>query len=60
VMADHPPTDLRWGEKIPALLLLAALLFIGFWPKSISDPIDHALHRAWPAAGALPVSIVSK
>lgn len=60
VSAEHPPTDLRWGEKLPALILLAALLFIGFWPKSISEPVDGALHRAWPAAGALPSSIAAK
>lgn len=60
VSAEHAPTDLRWGEKLPALILLAALLFIGFWPKSISDPVDGALHRSWPATGALPAIIASK
>ncbi len=43
VAAKHPPMDLRWNEKIPALLLLAGLLFVGFWPKSLSDPINSAL-----------------
>jgi NADH-quinone oxidoreductase subunit M len=43
VTTQHPPTDLRWSEKIPALLLLAALLFVGFWPKSLSTPINAAL-----------------
>ena len=43
VTAQHPPTDLRWSEKIPALVLLAALLFIGFWPKSISTSLNAAL-----------------
>lgn len=37
------PVDLRWAEKAPALILLAALLLIGFWPKSISEPINDAL-----------------
>ena len=50
VSEEHPPSDLRWGEKLPALILLAALLFIGFWPKSISEPVDGALSRDWPAA----------
>lgn len=54
VRATHPPTDLRWSEKLPAIILLAALLFIGFWPKSMSDPVNAALHPAWPAPGALP------
>jgi NADH-quinone oxidoreductase subunit M len=43
VTAAHPVADLSWREKIPALILLAALLFIGFWPKSISTPLDSTL-----------------
>jgi NADH-quinone oxidoreductase subunit M len=42
------PTDLRWAEKFPAFVLLAALLFVGFWPKSISDPINAALPATAP------------
>ncbi len=43
VAARHPPVDLRWSEKIPALVLLAVLFFIGFWPKSVTVPLDAAL-----------------
>lgn len=43
VATRHPPTDLTWAEKIPAFVLLAALLLVGFWPKSMSDPINAAL-----------------
>ncbi|MBL9200092.1 MAG: NADH-quinone oxidoreductase subunit M [Opitutaceae bacterium] len=43
VAAKHPPADLGWAERIPALVLLTALLFIGLWPKSISTPINGAL-----------------
>jgi NADH-quinone oxidoreductase subunit M len=46
VTAQTPPTDLRWPEKVPAFVLLAALLFVGFWPKSMSDPINAALTPA--------------
>jgi len=42
----HPPSDLGWGERLPALVLLSALLLIGFWPKSISTAIDGALASA--------------
>jgi NADH-quinone oxidoreductase subunit M len=49
VAAKHPPTDLRWAERIPALVLLLALLLIGFWPKSISEPINTALADRAPA-----------
>mgnify|MGYP003852461425 CR=1 FL=1 len=31
VTAAHPPVDITWKERFPALILLAALLFIGFW-----------------------------
>jgi NADH-quinone oxidoreductase subunit M len=36
--------DLGWGERLPALILLAALLFIGFWPRSIAGPLNDALN----------------
>ena len=49
VAAEHPPTDIRWGERIPALILITALLFIGFWPKSLSTGIDAALATPKPA-----------
>jgi NADH-quinone oxidoreductase subunit M len=51
VSVAHPPTDLRWNEKIPALILLSALLFIGFWPKSLSTSIDAALATPAQVAG---------
>lgn len=43
VARTHPPADLRWAERVPALVLLVALLFVGLWPKSMSDPINAAL-----------------
>jgi NADH-quinone oxidoreductase subunit M len=43
VTAAHPPVDITWKERFPALILLAALLFIGFWPKSLTTPINDAL-----------------
>jgi len=49
----RPPADLSWGERLPALILLAALLFIGFWPRSIAAPLDRALPAIMaPAAQA--------
>jgi NADH-quinone oxidoreductase subunit M len=50
--AEHPPTDLRWSERLPALLLLALLLFIGFWPKSISTPINATLQSVYASSAA--------
>ncbi len=43
VAAEKPPVDLTWGEKLPALILLVALFFVGFWPKSLSEPVNSAL-----------------
>jgi NADH-quinone oxidoreductase subunit M len=43
VAAKHPPADLRWAERVPALVLLLALLAVGLWPKSISSAVDRAL-----------------
>ena len=54
VTALHPPADLDWYERLPALILLAALLFFGFYPKALSQPVDQALTTA--AAPAAPVS----
>ncbi len=56
IAAKNPPLDLCWSEKVPALVLLAALLFVGLWPKSMSEPINSALPApAQVAAGsALP------
>ena len=45
VIAKHPAADLNWAEKFPAFILLAALLFVGFWPRSMSDSINGALLR---------------
>jgi NADH-quinone oxidoreductase subunit M len=40
---------LRWSERVPALLLLGLLLFIGFWPRSLSAPLNSALGSLVPA-----------
>jgi NADH-quinone oxidoreductase subunit M len=61
VSSKRPVVDLRWSEKLPALVLLVALLFIGFWPKSISKPLNTALQAIYPAApSAVPTTVVSK
>jgi NADH-quinone oxidoreductase subunit M len=52
VAAANPTLDLGWGEKLPAFLLVAALLFIGIWPKSFSTEINRALMGSAQAAVA--------
>ncbi|MBI5381298.1 MAG: NADH-quinone oxidoreductase subunit M [Opitutae bacterium] len=54
VIAARPPQDLTWCEKIPAIILLAALLFLGFWPKSLSTPLDAALNARPVATSTAP------
>ena len=49
MLAEKPAVDLRWSEKIPALILIVALFFIGFWPKSLSTPLNAALEVVYPA-----------
>jgi NADH-quinone oxidoreductase subunit M len=46
VAAATPPSDLGWGERLPALILLATLLLVGIWPRSISDPVNQALQAS--------------
>ncbi len=50
--AAPPPAAPSWGEKLPALILVAALLFIGIWPRSLSTGIDAALALSPPPAAA--------
>ncbi len=41
--------DIQLGERVPALILLVMLLLVGFWPRSISDGLNDALHSLYPA-----------
>jgi NADH-quinone oxidoreductase subunit M len=50
VAAATPPADLDWKERLPALLLLAALLFLGCWPRAVTDAADAALRASFPVA----------
>jgi len=60
VAANQPPADLAWSERIPALLLLALLLFIGFWPKSISVPLNETLQSVYAPTVALTHEIAHR
>jgi NADH-quinone oxidoreductase subunit M len=40
--------DLTWRERVPALVLLVALVGIGLWPRSFSDGVNAALKDSIP------------
>jgi NADH-quinone oxidoreductase subunit M len=60
VAAKHPPVDLSWGEKVPALILIAALLFFGFYPRALSTPVNEALTAAPTETVVTTQTIVSR
>lgn len=40
---EAPISDLTAIERAPALLLLGALLLVGFWPRTVSETVDAAI-----------------
>lgn len=56
LQAAKPVADLTWNERLPALLLVGALFFIGFWPRSITAPLDASLRAAIPTSVAPAVA----
>jgi NADH-quinone oxidoreductase subunit M len=50
VVANGKPADLTFAEKLPILVLLGALMFVGFWPRSIGDSINAEMSAKYPAA----------
>jgi len=56
VLEEKPAVDLTWAEKFPALILLATLLVLGFWPKSVTTALDASLSEIYPTALSNPAS----
>jgi len=54
VQKEHAVADMTWAERVPALILLAMLFFVGIFPKSITHPINDSLNAepAYAAEGA--------
>lgn len=48
---EHAVHDMNWSERVPALILIVTLLYVGFFPKTITDSINNAL-SAEPAYAA--------
>lgn len=55
--AEAPFADLSLGERTPALLLMTALLLVGFFPGSISRPIDEAVEAEFVTRGLADGSV---
>ncbi len=58
VAVSHPPSDLRWSERLPALILLATLLLVGFWPRLLSDPINQTLQTTLSRSESAPAQVI--
>lgn len=43
VQKEHEVIDMTWSERVPALILIVVLFFIGFFPKTISSSLNDAL-----------------
>ncbi|HEU5078160.1 MAG TPA: NADH-quinone oxidoreductase subunit M [Opitutaceae bacterium] len=53
-----PVSDLRWSERIPAMLLLAGLLAVGFWPRTFSTSLNETISAVYQPA-EVPASSVA-
>ncbi|OYV47747.1 MAG: hypothetical protein B7X06_02735 [Verrucomicrobia bacterium 21-51-4] len=53
-LAETSIQDIRGSERVPALLLLAALLLFGFWPKPLLDSAERGLTGAAEATLIAP------
>jgi NADH-quinone oxidoreductase subunit M len=49
---------LRWSERLPALILLATLLLVGFWPRLLSDPINQTLQTTLSRSESAPAQVI--
>jgi NADH-quinone oxidoreductase subunit M len=47
---DAPVADIRASERWPAVILLGALMLVGFWPAAISNGINDAIPAAYDNA----------
>ncbi len=41
---EVPVTDMTWAERVPALILIIALFFIGFFPKTVTNSLNDSLN----------------
>lgn len=51
-----PAKDIRWRERMPALILLIALFTVGFWPRLISDSLNKGVESVYGSTVASSTS----
>lgn len=59
---SHPVSDIRWSERVPALVLLVTLVGFGVWPRAITEPLNKTLEAVYPSLGAVksaPVAVAA-
>jgi len=44
-MEENEIKDISWKERFVALILFAALLLVGFWPKTITSTLNESLQN---------------
>ncbi|MGC9452780.1 MAG: proton-conducting transporter membrane subunit, partial [Oceanipulchritudo sp.] len=60
VKGEFSGGDIKASEKWPAVLLIAFLFLIGFWPKLLSDPVDRDVRQTFSRqAPALTIPVAN-
>lgn len=55
---ENEPSDIKTGERLPAILLLAGLLMVGFFPRIFTDYLDADVHHVFhDSALILPLDV---
>jgi len=57
VAEANPTSDLAWSEKLPALILIGALLFVGIWPKIVLDGDRRGAGQPPRSPGDPPIGV---
>jgi NADH-quinone oxidoreductase subunit M len=51
----NPVADLRWSERIPALILIVTLVGFGVWPRAITEPLNRTLEAVYATGPAITI-----
>jgi NADH-quinone oxidoreductase subunit M len=48
---------MRWGERVPALILIVTLVGFGAWPRALTEPLNRTLEAVYPAVEAVKPAV---